>query len=278
MKIIKNVICKTYEYQPFAADLFIINEQKDWLIFCHGFKGFKDWGCWDLMAKKIAKQANLNVVTMNFSLNGLDALNEGTEFTKLDSFGQNNYSTELLDIRTMINFLAKNYGAENISLMGHSRGGGTVLCFAAQGYVGIKSVITMGSVHRLDFLWLKEDMLKNWEKNEVHEFYNKRIDKHMPIYYQYLYKDFEQHQKEYAIEYIAQNITCPVLLIHGEKDETISIDKAEEMFVLFPDAEKIKLKDAGHTFGAKHPWDKDIMPKELEEAVENIVRFLEKIV
>ena len=39
------------------------------IIFCHGFKGFKDWGTFNLMAETFARN-NFIFVKFNFSYNG----------------------------------------------------------------------------------------------------------------------------------------------------------------------------------------------------------------
>ena len=62
------------------------------VIFCHGYKGFKDWGCWNLMADYLANH-HICVVKFNFSCNG-GTLSNPIDFPDLKAFGENNYSTE----------------------------------------------------------------------------------------------------------------------------------------------------------------------------------------
>ena len=58
MKIVKNIVVKGIHQKPILTDLFYLenNKPKDIVIFCHGYKGYKDWGAWNLVAKKFAKQ------------------------------------------------------------------------------------------------------------------------------------------------------------------------------------------------------------------------------
>ncbi|RZV60365.1 MAG: alpha/beta hydrolase, partial [Flavobacteriaceae bacterium] len=42
---------------------------KPLVIFCHGYKGFKDWGAWDLVANAFM-EAGCFFVKFNFSHNG----------------------------------------------------------------------------------------------------------------------------------------------------------------------------------------------------------------
>lgn len=54
------------------------------VIFCHGFKGFKDWGCFPYMMDKLAAEDNF-CVWFNFSYNGTgDKENEQSDFTRLN--------------------------------------------------------------------------------------------------------------------------------------------------------------------------------------------------
>ena len=39
------------------------------VIFCHGYKGYKDWGAWTLFAKDFASQG-IAFLKFNFSYNG----------------------------------------------------------------------------------------------------------------------------------------------------------------------------------------------------------------
>ena len=53
------------------------------VIFCHGYKGFKDWGPWSLV-KTLAKE-NIFVVKFNFSHNGT-SISQPIEFSDLEAF------------------------------------------------------------------------------------------------------------------------------------------------------------------------------------------------
>ena len=73
------------------------------VIFCHGFKGFKDFGCWDLVAKAFV-EAGLAFVKFNFSYNGT-TVDDPLNFGDLEAFGQNNFSIELDDLGAVIDFM-----------------------------------------------------------------------------------------------------------------------------------------------------------------------------
>ena len=57
IEIQKNIILNNPETKPFLADAFYpeTSGKLPLIIFCHGYKGYKDWGAWNLMAEDFAK-------------------------------------------------------------------------------------------------------------------------------------------------------------------------------------------------------------------------------
>ena len=58
-------------HKPIVYDTYFTNDgkAKPLVIFCHGYKGFKDWGPWHLVAKAFA-EAGFFFLKFNFSHNG----------------------------------------------------------------------------------------------------------------------------------------------------------------------------------------------------------------
>jgi len=56
MIINKNIIIKGTHHKPILSDVFYNDNQvkKPIVIFAHGYKGYKDWGAWNLVAKAFA--------------------------------------------------------------------------------------------------------------------------------------------------------------------------------------------------------------------------------
>ena len=71
MKIIKNFSIEGKHQKPIVTDVFYneTHQPKKVVIFCHGYKGFKDWGAWNLMAEAFAN-AGFFFIKFNFSHNG----------------------------------------------------------------------------------------------------------------------------------------------------------------------------------------------------------------
>ena len=124
------------------------NVKKPIIIFCHGFKGFKDWGHFNLIAKEFAEN-NFVFVKFSFSHNGTTA-EHPIDFVDLDTFGKNNFSLELEDTERILDFIVKNAPSfegnpNHITLIGHSRGGGISILKAAND-CRIHKLVTWASI------------------------------------------------------------------------------------------------------------------------------------
>ena len=145
-----------------SADLPII-------IFCHGYKGFKDWGAWDLMANAFAKLGFL-LVKFNFSHNG-GTLEQPIDFPDLEAFGHNNYTIELDDLECIIDWVCKTYtlkqaNTNHITLLGHSRGGG-IACIKAEEDNRIKCLISLAGVSNFGKRTSTIGDLEQWKTDGV---------------------------------------------------------------------------------------------------------------
>ena len=77
------------------------------VIFCHGYKGFKDWGAWNVVAGTFQKKG-IHFCKFNFSLNG-GTLDNPIDFPDLQSFAKNTYTQEVNDLDRVIDHMYSNY-------------------------------------------------------------------------------------------------------------------------------------------------------------------------
>ena len=145
----KNIVLKSE--REFLADAFFLESEKrlPLIIFVHGYKGYKDWGTWKLMGERFAK-AGFYFVKFNMSHNGT-TVEDPNNFADLEAFGQNNYSKEVRDLEVVIDHFKdqKEVDSENITLIGHSRGGGISIIKALENK-NITKLITLASISTLD--------------------------------------------------------------------------------------------------------------------------------
>lgn len=274
----KNILLSNPETKDFLADAFYpeTKEKLPLIIFVHGYKGYKDWGAWNLMAERFA-EAGFYFVKFNFSHNGTTIENPET-FADLEAFGNNNYSKELSDLDCVINFFSENplVNTDQISLIGHSRGGGICIIKTAED-MRIQSLITLASVDSLE-RFPKNEAFENWKKAGVYYIENGRTKQEMPHYYQF-FQDFENNYHRFNVERSMEMAKAHILIVHGTSDEAVSVKNADHLHILNPNSELFIVENANHNFGAKEPWNEDFMPYELANITERCIEFLnQKIV
>ena len=280
MIINKNIVVKGKHQKPIVTDVFYneTHQPKKIIIFCHGYKGFKDWGAWNLMAEQFA-EAGFFFIKFNFSHNG-GTLEEPIDFPDLEAFGNNNYSKELDDLGSVIDWISseENFRNEvditNISIIGHSRGGGIVLLKSAEDN-RVKNVITLAGVCDFEKRTATVGDLEQWKKDGVKYVLNGRTKQNMPHFYQF-YEDFINNKERFDVKKATENIKVPHLIIHGNKDTSVFINEAENLHIWNPKSDFKIIDNANHVFNVSHPWEKENLSKELEEVKQLCVDFLGK--
>jgi len=280
MKIIKNFSIEGKHQKPIVTDVFYneTHQPKKVVIFCHGYKGFKDWGAWNLMAEAFAN-AGFFFIKFNFSHNG-GTLEQPIDFPDLEAFGNNNYTKELDDLASVIDWIfnANEYRNEvdlqQVSLIGHSRAGGIVLLKSNEDS-RIKKVITLASVCDFGKRTATIGDLNQWKKEGVKYVVNGRTKQNMPHFYQF-YENFIQNKERLDIKKATEQLAIPHLLIHGDSDTSVLIDEAENLQLWNPNADYKIIKKADHVFNVKHPWKQKDMSKQMEEVVDLCINFIKK--
>lgn len=280
MKVIKdqNIILSNPETKDSLADAYYPETENKLplVIFVHGYKGYKDWGAWDLMAEKFA-EAGFFFVKFNFSHNGTTIKNPHS-FDDLEAFGNNNYSKELSDLDVVINHFIKDPKVDDqkIVLIGHSRGGGISIIKTCED-IRINGLITLASVDNLE-RFPKDEAFENWKNEGVYYVENGRTKQQMPHFYQF-YEDFANDPYRFDVERSMEMAKANVLIIHGTSDEGVSVKNAEHLHILNPNTELFLLENANHVFGAKEPWEEENLPEDLNKVVEKCIEFInDKIV
>lgn len=269
----KNILLENKHTRSFLADAYYkeTQEKLPLVIFVHGYKGYKDWGAWDLMAEKFA-EAGFYFVKFNFSHNGT-SVEDPHHFADMEAFGNNNYSKELSDLGVVIDHFIQdpNVDSEKVVLIGHSRGGGISIIKTFEDE-RINGLITLASVDTLD-RFPKGDLFENWKREGVYYALNGRTKQEMPHYYQF-YEDYEQNIHRFDVERATEMAKAHMLIIHGTQDEAVDVKHAEHLHILNPNSEMFLIEDGNHTFGAKEPWTETNLPKDLNIVTEACIEFI----
>ena len=278
MKIIKNIIVEGKHQKPIVTDVFFeeTNQPKSIVIFCHGYKGFKDWGAWNLMAESFAN-AGFFFVKFNFSHNG-GTVEQPIDFPDLEAFGNNNYTKELDDLESIIEWISSNtdyqneIDLENISVIGHSRAGG-IVTIKSQENNRIKKVISLAGVCDFEKRTATSGDLEQWKKDGVKYVLNGRTKQQMPHFYQF-YKDFKQNENRLNIQRAVANLEIPYLIIHGDNDTSVFIEEAKKLHSWNSKSQLEIIENANHVFNVSHPWEKEDLSEEMQNVTKICIDFL----
>ena len=277
--IITNDVLYRESKRPIIWDAFFNNDDtpKPLVIFCHGYKGFKDWGAWNLVADAF-KQSNIFFVKFNFSHNG-GTIQDPIDFPDLEAFAENNYSKELDDLNDILDFFladtcaySKHIDTKNVTIIGHSRGGGISIIKAAEDY-RITKLITWASVSGFGKRITTAGDLEQWKKDGVRYVMNGRTKQMMPHNYQF-YLDYKTNEERFNIERAAASLTIPFLIIHAANDPTVSYEDAENLHRFNPNSILKRIEGSNHVFDAKHPWEVSDLPEALQLVTKESIDFI----
>lgn len=244
------------------------------VLFAHGFKGFKDFGAWDLVAPNFA-EAGFVFVKFNFSHNG-GTVEQPIDFPDLEAFGRNTYSKELFDLDCMLHALTSGSLVEDlpvdtrrIHLIGHSVGGG-ICALQAAADERVKKLATWASVSDFHQRVPSLEEAEQWKKAGITYISNARTGQQMPLYYSF-YQDLMENSDKLSIPKAAPNIDIPWLICHGTEDPTVELKEAKALAKWNPKADSFFVEGADHAFGQKHPWEKDELPEALQKVTDRTI-------
>ncbi len=278
MIISKNIILEGQHNKPILLDVFLPHKQllQKTIIYCHGFKGFKDWGTNDILAKYFAEKG-VNFLKFNFSHNG-GTVNQPIDFTDLEAFGNNNFTKELDDLKCVLNWIENQNQYNNLStkqeitLMGHSRGSGTVIIKANED-PRIDKVISLAGVSDFSARFIDKDTLEFWKKTGVIYVENSRTKQQMPLYYQ-IAEDVFKNADRLSIENASKALNKPHLIIHGTNDPTVNPEEAEKVHKWSKQSELEIIQNADHVFNVKHPWNENHLPQQFKSMLDKSLEFV----
>lgn len=277
----KDIVLRSLHGRPFLADVFVVADgrPKPVVIHCHGFKGFKDWGAYDLMAETYA-QAGFVFVKFNFSHNGT-TIDQPKDFADLEAFGHNNFIKELDDLGVVIDWVCSSafpvpaieINTDAIYLTGHSRGGGIVVLKAGEDS-RVKKIATWAGVNEFGKYWKQDQMTKIKEEGVIYT-ENTRTKQQMPLYWQ-LYETYYANLPRLYIPDVVRRLSIPMLIVHGTNDDAVPYSAATEMKTWKPDAELLTIADGNHVFDTKEPWLETSLPKDMQTVVSETIRFFKQ--
>jgi len=241
------------------------------VIFAHGIRGFKDWGAHELVANYFA-QNGFRFLKFNFSHNGTTA-EQPSEFADLIAFGDNTFSIELDDLKSVIDFACSGSampGVNSVYIIGHSMGGGISIIKTAEDN-RIKKLVTMAAISGFYNLWPKQAE-QQWRLQGIMYLKNARTGQDMP-YKVTLLEDLEKNPARLNIPLKATQIMQPWLIIHGDADTSVPVSHAEQLHQAQPNAQYLIIPGADHVFNVTHPYLHKTLSPQLLQFCEAAINF-----
>ena len=266
--------------KPILIDAtFKANAQaKQVVVFCHGFKGFKDWGPFNKIATHFADR-DIVFVKFNFSFNGTTT-KDPNNFGDLKAFGNNNFCKELDDLSLVLDWIENcqelkgEIDTSKISLFGHSRGGSIAMLKTTEDR-RVANVIAWASPSNFLDRLLKGEKLAKWKEMNVAYIYNGRTKQNMPMYFQF-YENCINNAERLNIQNAVAKISVPHLVVHGSDDPTVLFTEAENIKSWNTNTQLHIIEGANHVLGGFHPYDLEKFPKDLQEATDLTIKFLKE--
>jgi fermentation-respiration switch protein FrsA (DUF1100 family) len=167
---------------------------------------------------------------------------------------------------------SKELDKTNITVIGHSRGGGISIIKASEDS-RITNLITWASICDFGKRTATSGELEAWKQNGVKYVLNGRTKQQMPHNYQF-YLDFKANEKRLHIESAVKKIDIPFLIIHAKDDPAVKFNEAEALYSYKPEAILYPIKAANHVFNSSHPWNEAKLPNALKEVVDKSIEFV----
>jgi uncharacterized protein len=246
------------------------------VLLVHGFKGFMDWGFWNMLCEAIA---DAGLAACRFNLSGSGVGEDGETFSEKDRFESNTHSREVEDTLLVADLLARGAvpgaptKAGNIGLMGHSRGGGAAILAAANEprvarLVTWASIATVARYNDEQLAIVREQGFVRVENARTGDIFKIKLD---------LLDDIEKNAEDLDILSAAASLEIPALVIHGTADEAVPYAEGLAIAGAFGEhGTFLPMEGAGHTFGATHPMP-DRVPLSLEQVIAATVDHLAKV-
>lgn len=247
------------------------NYNGELIVFIHGFMGFKDWGCWNLVQDYFVDKG-FAFIKYNVSHNGT-TIDDALNFSDMEAFGNNTYSYEVADLEGILDIIQHSFEEQpKINLVGHSRGGGIALLFSHNDR--ISRIVSWAGISNIQSRFPKNEALENWKKTGVRTVHNSRTGQDLPLYY-VQFEDYLANRKRLNIEYYCRTSSKPTLVIHGTEDESVNISEGEQI-AEWTLNELVRIEGTQHTFGSEHPCGSDSLPAPLREVCDKTLNFLQQ--
>jgi len=179
------------------------------VIFCHGMESSKESEKIVTLSRQLAEKG---ILALRFDFAG-SGESEG-------KFEEMTYNGEVEDLRAAYTFVLE-YEPKKVGIFGSSMGGTVALLFAGQEKTVAALATIAAPVHPEKFSekLLTPEETRRWRTKGYIIYHDKRLNVS-------LLDDVEKLDVAKA----ARKISCPALVIHGDKDDTVPVEEGRELY------------------------------------------------
>lgn len=222
------------------------------VVFCHGFKGFWDWGGFPRFLDAAAARG---WAAVGFSFSG-SGVSRGDVVDEPERFAENTVSREVADLADVVRAIRSDAipagGRGPIAVAGHSFGGGVAILYAAED-ASIAAVVGWAAIATAERF--PPDEIARWRRDGYTTAVNTRTGQELRISTAFL-DDLDANRARLDIPAAASRLAAPLLLLHGGADESVPLAEARAIAAraAAQRSRLIVIPGAGHTFGVVHPF------------------------
>ena len=249
-------------------------------IIAHGFKGYKDYGMFPCVAATLA-EAGFIAHRFNFSHSGMT--NQTDTFEKPELFENDTWNKQVDDLTAIVKAINTEKLAGSglpLFMFGHSRGGASTLLFAARtagdklipNAHGIITVAAPADLNRLP-----DKQLEKLQTQGFLESPSSRTRQRLRIGRHWLDEQLADPTGHDLLAQV-QNITSPILIVHGSDDETVPVTDAQRIADAAANAEvNMKIIDEGnHVMNIPNPFADDAtVSPQLQQLLDKTIQFIQ---
>ena len=237
------------------------------VLIAHGFKGYKDYGMFPWLAHQLAG-CGLIVHRFNFSHSGMKA-GDGP-FERPDLFERDTWNRQVEDLVILTKELHQD--CLPMTLLGHSRGGVSCLLTLGRGAVQVDGVISLSAPATCNPMTTQ--MQETLLKQGFIESPSSRTEQMLHVGRSFV-QDQIDNPNTHDLLPLVTGITSPILVIHGESDQTVSVDSAVAIAEAGRNTTLVKIQDGDHVYNTPNPFPEDATPSmQLAEVFEAIQTWL----
>jgi len=225
------------------------------VLIVHGFLGYKDYGMSPMLADRLARAG---VVAHRFNLSHSGMTEDTSSFQRPDLFEKDTWNTQVFDIDAVVDAVHTGQLAGRglpLVLLGHSRGGVSVILSAGRRFRDDRQPLPRGII-----TLAAPDTCCSWDADRIREVIERgyesitsnRTGQTLRIGAGWIREQIDNPRAHDPLSHAA-DIRCPMLVVHGQSDQTVPASAARAIADAAQSARIVVIPGASHVFDTSNP-------------------------